>query len=283
MSEQDRGAPGRRRLAEERARDAARQRRRRLLVVVLGTVALAAAVVAVSVVALSRGGEEPLADNYTGPLAPATRLENGAVAMARPGVTAPVLEVYEDFQCPACKTLERRIGGTIKQLAAEGEAKVVYRPFQLFQQDPPMSNSRRAANAAACVPVAEWVPYHDKLFTEQPAEGGSGFAAEDLVRWAADLGVTDPAFASCVNGNQRIGLVEKASAAAGKAGVDATPYLALNGQKVDGDALHSGDELKKTVAQAAGGPPPAPAGTGSDGSADGDTGGTGGLPVPARS
>ncbi|TDC44766.1 hypothetical protein E1281_32710 [Actinomadura sp. KC345] len=271
MSEQGRGEPARRRLAEERARDAVRQRRRRLLVVVLGGLALAAAVVAVTVVAVSRGGgEEPLADNYSGPLAPVTRLENGAVAMARPGVTAPVLEVYEDFQCPACKELERRIGGTIKQLAAEGEAKVVYRPFQLFQQDPLMSNSRRAANAAACVPAGTWLPYHDKLFTEQPAEGDSGFAPEDLARWAADLGVTDPGFATCVNENQRIGLVENASAAAGKAGIDSTPYLALNGRKVDGDALRSGEDLKRTVAQAGEASTPASAGSG-------------GAAVPARS
>ena len=247
MSVQERGQPARR-PAEER--DALRQRRRRLLVVVLGGLALAAVVVAVTVVAVFRGAEEPLADNYSGPLAPVTRLENGAVAMARPGVTAPVLEVYEDFQCPACKALERRIGGTIKQLAAEGEAKVVYRPFQLFQQDPPMSNSRRAANAAACIPAGKWVPYHDKLFTEQPAEADSGFAAGDLTRWAADLGVTDPGFASCVNEHRKIGLVESASAAAGKAGIDATPYLALNGRKLDGDALRSGDDLTRAVAQA---------------------------------
>lgn len=278
MSEQGREPSARRRLADERARAAARQRRRRLLVVVLGAVAVAAVVVAVAVVVVSRNGDEPLND-YSGPLAPTTRLENGAVAMARPGITAPVLDLYEDFQCPACQALERRLGGTLKELAAKGEARVVYRPFQLFQQDPLMSNSRRAANAAACVPVDKWIPYHDRLFAEQPAEGDTGFAPDDLIGWAADLGVTDPGFAACVRENRQIDRVEKASVAAGQAGVDVTPYLALNGRKLSGDALGSPDALKEAVEQAGGAATPAPGGTRSDGTA----GGASGAPARARS
>jgi protein-disulfide isomerase len=267
MSEQGRGPSARGRLAGERARAAARRRRVRALVVVLGAVAVAAVAVVVVVVALARDGDEPLEDSYKGALAPATRQQDGSVAMARPGVTAPVLDVWEDFQCPACKAMEERLGGTIKQLAAEGKVKVVYRPFQLFQQDPLMSNSRRAANAAACMPAAHWVKYHDRLYAEQPAEGDTGFAAPDLIRWAAGLGVTDPSFAACVNGNQRIEAVDQASAQAGKAGVDSTPYLALNGKKAADEVLGSPDGLKKAVAKAGGGPVPGV--THSSGTADG--------------
>jgi protein-disulfide isomerase len=199
--------------------------------------------------------------------------------MAQPGVTAPVLDVYEDFQCPACATMERRLGGTFKELAAQGKVRVVYRPFQLFQQDPLMSNSRRAANAAACVPVDKWIPYHDRLFDEQPAEGATGFTPRSLIRWGADLGVTDPAFAACVNQNQRIDLVGKASTAAGQAGVDATPYLALNGAKLGGDALGSPEDLRKAVAQAGGGDAPATRGTQSGGSASGAADAAAGAPA----
>ncbi|SPT63452.1 DsbA family protein [Actinomadura madurae] len=267
MSEQGRGPSARGRLAEERARAAAR-RRRRALAVVLGGVAVAAVAVAVAVVALSRGGDEPLEDSYKGALAPATRQQDGSVAMAQPGVTAPVLDVWEDFQCPACRVMEERLGGTMKQLAAEGKVKVVYRPFQLFQQDPLMSNSRRAANAAACMPASHWVRYHDRLFAEQPPEGDTGFAAPDLIKWAADLGVADPSFAACVNGNQRIETVDQASAQAGRAGVDSTPYLALNGEKAGDEVIGSPAGLRKAVAQAGGGPAPAPGTTNSGGTAD---------------
>lgn len=270
MSEQDRGPSARRRLAADRSRAEARGRRQRLLAVVLGGVAAAAFAIAVVVVAVSRdGGDGALESGYDGPLASAAREQYGAVAMGRAGVTTPVLDLYEDFQCPACRALEKRIGGTLKQLAAEGRVKVVYRPFQLFQQEPLMSNSRRAANAAACVPVDEWVQYHDKLYGEQPAEGDVGFRNADLIDWATRLGAAGPEFADCVNGARQIDQVEKASAQAGRAGVDSTPFLALNGRKVDDDVLGSPDELRRAVAAAGGGRHRAPAGTRSTGVATG--------------
>lgn len=278
MSEQGGGPSARRRLADERARAAARGRRQRALLVVLGAVALAGVAVAAVVVLVSRnGGEGPAIGDYKGALAPATRQQDGSVAMAKAGVTAPVLDVWEDFQCPACKAMEARLGGTMKQLAADGELKVVYRPFQLFQQEPLMSNSRRAANAAACMPADHWVKYHDRLYAEQPEEGKKGFLPQDLIAWAADLGVTDPSFAACVNGEQKMKTVNQASALAGRSGVDATPYLALNGRKVGDDVLGSPDELKKAVAKAAGSAP-APGGTRSTGTATGNAAPAPGMP-----
>lgn len=269
MSEQGSGPSARRRLADERARAAARGRRRRALLVVLGAVALAGVVVAAVVVLVSRDGDDgPVIGDYKGELAPATRQPDGSVAMAKPGVAAPVLDVWEDFQCPACRVMEARLGTAMKQLAVDGELKVVYRPFQLFQQEPLMSNSRRAANAAACMPADHWVEYHDKLYTEQPEEGRKGFLPRDLIAWAADLGVTAPSFADCVNGEQQMETVDQSSALAGRSGVDATPYLALNGRKVGGGVLGSPDELKKAVAKAAGSAP-APGGPRSSGTAAG--------------
>ncbi|MFC4051545.1 DsbA family protein [Actinomadura syzygii] len=251
MSEQGRGP---RTPADDRTRTEARERRRRLLVVVLGGVAAAAVAVAVVVVAVGRhDGDGTLESSYDGPLAPTAREQYGAVAMARPGVATPVLDLYEDFQCPACRALERRIGGTLKQLAAEGRARVVYRPFQLFQQEPLMSNSRRAANAAACFPAGAWVRYHDKLYGEQPPEGDVGFRNQDLIAWGRRLGATGPEFADCVDRSRQIDQVEKASSQAGRAGVDATPFLALNGRRVDDDVLGSPDELRKAVAAVGGG------------------------------
>ncbi|MDL4821594.1 DsbA family protein [Actinomadura opuntiae] len=256
MSKADRERSARDRLADERRRAAAAQRRRRLLVVVLGAVAAVAVVVVIVVVVVGRnGGGGSKVDDYTGPIAPATRQQDGSVAMANSGVTSPVLDVFEDFQCPACKAMEARVGGTMKKLAAEGKVRVVYRPFQLFQQDPLMSNSRRAANAAACMPADHWVKYHDKLYAEQPPEGDKGFPNADLIKWAARLGVTAPSFAACVNGGQKLGQVDRATAYAGKAGVTATPYLALNGRQLGDDALGSPDGLEKAVAKAGSGTP----------------------------
>ncbi|WP_083733663.1 prolipoprotein diacylglyceryl transferase [Actinomadura sp. CNU-125] len=183
--------------------------------------------------------------------------------MAEQGVNAPVLEIYEDFQCPACRAMEEQLGATVKELAAKGEVKVVYRPFQLFQQDPLMSNSRRAANAAACAPAGKWVAYHDKLFTHQPPEGDEGFAQDELIKWAAEVGITGQQFETCVRKMQKIEEVENATVAAGRAGVDATPYLALNGRKLGGDALTE-EGLRDAIAGAQGSTP-SPSGSASGG------------------
>ncbi|MFI0445246.1 DsbA family protein [Actinomadura sp. 6N118] len=246
MNKADRGRSVRQRLAEERARQAARERQRRLLFIVPGAVAAAAiVVVAVVLVRDTGGGSEPGSD-YKGVLAPATRQPDGSVAMAKAGVAKPVLELYEDFQCPACKLLEDRLSTTIKEQAAAGKVKAVYRPFRLFQQEPLKSNSQRAANAAECAPAGSWIRYHDRLFAEQPREGEVGFENADLVEWGRAAGITGDAFAKCVNGGEKNAMVDRATAYAAKAGVTATPALKLDGKQVAGDAL-TPDGLKKAI------------------------------------
>ena len=39
---------------------------------------------------------------------------------------APTLDVFEDFQCPACKLFEDQMGATVASLAREGKVKAVY-------------------------------------------------------------------------------------------------------------------------------------------------------------
>ncbi|HZB29544.1 MAG TPA: thioredoxin domain-containing protein, partial [Streptosporangiaceae bacterium] len=163
-----------------------------------------------------------------------SRNADGSITMAKSGVNAPVLEIFEDFQCPICKEVEEASGSTIKRLAAEGKVKVVYRPFQLFQAEPLSSNSRRAANAALCTPADKWVSYHDTLFEFQPPEGKEGFSDKDLVAWGRDLGITGAAFTSCVNDAQKGGQVDQMTRyATGTRKVTGTPTVFLDGRQLD--------------------------------------------------
>jgi protein-disulfide isomerase len=255
MSKAARDRSARERLAAERARQAAKARQRRLLAIVLGAVAVVAVVVAVTVVVLDRQGRrDQTASPYHGPQAPLTRQADGSVAMAKPGVNAPVVEVFEDFQCPACKTFEETTGKTLKELAAEGRAKVVYRPFHLFgeQRDPIRSNSMRSAAAALCVPAPQWLSYHDALFRFQPQEGSEGFATEDLVAWGRDVGVTDPNFERCVTEQQKKPQVEQMTTYALQTRrVQGTPTLFLDGRQL-GSEIQSPAALEKAVNEARG-------------------------------
>ncbi|MCW2885426.1 MAG: hypothetical protein QOE54_7285 [Streptosporangiaceae bacterium] len=178
----------------------------------------------------------------------ATRQPDGSIALARPGVDQPVLEIYEDFQCPVCKAFEETNGSTLRQLVADGKVKVVYRPFQLFTREPLASNSRRAAGAALCAPAGNWIAFHDLLFQNQPPEGQDGFAAADLLNWGRQAGIDDPSFATCVSSLQKDGEVRQATQAALAAGVQGTPTLRLDGTTLPQSQIFTPDGLREAVA-----------------------------------
>ena len=235
MSKAARQRSARDRLAEERRRQAQAAARKRALLVTLSGLAVLALVVGITVFVTTREeARTQQATAYTGPLAPMSRNADGSITMAKSGVNAPVLEIFEDFQCPICKEVEEASGSTIKRLAAEGKVKVVYRPFQLFHAEPLSSNSRRAANAALCTPAGKWVSYHDTLYEFQPPEGKEGFSDKDLVAWGGDLGITGAAFTSCVNDAQKGGQVDQMTRyATGTRKVTGTPTVFLDGRQLD--------------------------------------------------
>ncbi|NKZ07495.1 DsbA family protein [Actinomadura latina] len=236
MSKAARERSARDRLAAERKRQAAREKQRRLLAIVLGSVVAVALIVVATVLVIDQKNKNGRAEVHQGALAPLSRQDDGSIVMAKAGVTKPELEIFEDFQCPICKQFEAATGETVEKLALEGKVKVVYRPFHLFgqQKDPIKTNSLRSAEAALCVPAEKWISYHDALFKFQPAEGEKGFSPDDLVKWGKDIGVSDPNFEKCVRDEQKKPQVDAmTNYALQQRGVDGTPTVFLNGQKLD--------------------------------------------------
>jgi protein-disulfide isomerase len=235
MSKAARQRTARERLAEERKKQTLKEKRTRALMISLSAIVILALVVGVGVYyANKKQARAQKATAYSGPLAPVSRDADGSVVMAAQGTAAPLLEVFEDFQCPICKEFEQLSGSTIKKLAAEGKVKVVYHPFQLFTDEPNSSNTRRAANAALCVPADKWVSYHDTLFKYQPKEQTKGFAATDLKLWAQDLGFGDAAFQKCVSDTQKGGQLDQMTKnALNDRKVTGTPTVYLDGKALN--------------------------------------------------
>ena len=267
MSKAARQRTARDRLAEERKRQAERQQRFRVLGISIAAVVVIALIVGGGIFLTTQKEERTKkATAYTGPLAPVSRENDGSVVMAANGVSAPLLEIFEDFQCPICNEFEKASGQTIEKLAASGKVKVVYRPFQLFQgkqREPLSSNSRRAANAALCVPADKWVSYHNTLYKYQPAEGSKGFSDDDLIGWGRDLGVTDAGFAKCVTDQQKGGQLDAMTKyATSDRHVDGTPTVFLNGKQLDLQSqLLNPQVLERDILAAAGKATPAPSGS----------------------
>ncbi|MGP3918597.1 DsbA family protein [Nonomuraea sp. 10N515B] len=238
----------REKIKEQQAAARARDRRRRLVTyLTAGTVAVAAVGVGVWYAASTSRSEEA-----TGGLAPITVQPDGSVVMARAGVAAPVVDVYEDFQCPACAEAERVSGQTFKNLAAEGKAKVVYHPITIFSQEPTKSNSVRAGNAARCIADGkQWMAFHDLLFANQPAETVEGFTTDQLLRWGKEAGVSAASFEQCVTTQQHAQAQLTYSQKIGdEQKLTHTPTVKLNGAELDNAVVFSPSQLRDEVTRA---------------------------------
>lgn len=245
----ERAAPGRRsaaareRIRLERALQARRRRRRRLATI--AAVALIAGAVTTGIVLGTGGRTSPpgagsgasaggAGFGYGGPYAPVTLNADNTVTMSQPGVAKPVLDVYEDFQCPQCRTFERTDGALIQHLADQGKVKVVYHPFTSFRGQPQQANSVRAWTAAKCVPAQEWARYHNALFAHQPPETAvGGFSLSLLLRLGQSVGVTGTGFAQCVRSQLYAWQNAPLSDQITNSGVGSTLALRLDGRPLD--------------------------------------------------
>ncbi|GAA3231353.1 DsbA family protein [Nonomuraea helvata] len=195
---------------------------KRLLAVALACVALAV----LGALAFSEPGESSEGVRLA-------RQVDGSMVLADRSGTAPVLDLYEDFDCPICKELHTRVDTTLRKLAMEGKVKVVFHPVTIFRDEPMRSNSIRAAAAARCVPEESWLAFRDELYAMQPAPHGeaSGFAVEDLVKAARQAGASVD---ECVRAQSyaKAHLEETA-----KVRLEGTPTVLLNGQALGNEAF----------------------------------------------
>jgi len=110
------------------------------------------------------------------------------------------------------------------------------------------SLARPAHEAARCAGAnGKYWPYHDRLFEKQPA-----FRRDDLVAYAAELGLNRDAFAQCLDQRRFAADVDRDVAEAQALGVNSTPAFLINGRPVVG-ALPV-DEFRSIVEDALKGP-----------------------------
>lgn len=249
MSKGDRAKSAREKIKVQQAADRARERRRKA--VTYATVS----VVAVAAVGLGAwyAASTSQAEQVGGQLPPTTVNPDGSVTMAQSGVTKPVVDIFEDFQCPACKQMEEVSGSTFRNLAAEGKAKVVYHPITIFSTDPTKSNSLRAGAAARCLADGkQWIAFHDLLYKNQPSETVEGFKTDQLVDWAKQAGATGAGIDTCITGQKNVQAQLDYSAKVMKEQkLGGTPTVKLNGTALDNKVVFAPKDLRDAVTKAA--------------------------------
>ena len=185
-----------------------------------------------------------------------------AVPVADAPATAPLLQVWEDFQCPSCKSLEEANGQGIEELATSGKARVFWRPTAFL--DPKLANenaknkapdsSHRAIAAWGCaIDAGKTREYHDIVFKNQPAVEGTGYTNAALLDFGTQSGITGDAyttFEKCVNDGTYLGWAVNSLKAFNDGAIPGTPAGYLDGTEIKSDVLADKAKLDALVAGA---------------------------------
>jgi protein-disulfide isomerase len=226
---------------ELRETELRRQRRREQLVrfAILGAVAVA--ILAVGIAIFANRPEQ----NATAPLPEGVAEPAGGVMIGEE--SAPVtVDLWIDFQCPFCRDFEAASGPTLQQLAADGDAVLVYHPLSFLGEE-----SERAANAFGCAAdQGRAGEYLTVMFENQPPERTGGFTTEDLIALGAEAGVSGSDLETCVRDGTYEDWVANVAASQSDADITATPTVFVGGDMLPADQL-TPEGLQAAVAAAA--------------------------------
>ena len=148
----------------------------------------------------------------------------------------PFIEIYEDFQCPACARFEAINGPYIEELIATKKAKVAYHPLSFLGGE-----SQLAANAAACsADQGKFLEFHRTLYANQPAENAGNWTTQYFATLGIGLGISSSDYDKCVQGQDYMGWVKNVAEEGSKRNVNSTPTVFINGKEIDRNTAYNG-------------------------------------------
>jgi protein-disulfide isomerase len=250
--------------AARNAASSQEQRRERMVRIIgaITVVAVVAGIVGVAVVAKnSAGSSGATVTAQADPSAPApagTLPGTDAHAYGVPYGTnpdAPVLAIWEDFQCPACKAVEDANGTGIEKLAEEGLVQLVWRPTTFLDANLGNDSSLRAAAAWGCaVDAGKAKEFHNLVFANQPEREGTGYTDEQLGSFGEQAGITGTdldTFNACVADGTYLAWAANSTQIFYDSGVSGTPSASLDGVDVPTATLIDEAALRALVTAAA--------------------------------
>jgi protein-disulfide isomerase len=184
---------------------------------------------------------------------------------------APVtVDVWADFQCPVCGRLAREVEpSVVTEFVEKGIVRLVAHDFAFLGSGHSPDESLAAAAAARCAEQqGRYWDYANFLFWNQDGENNGAFRQERLLAVADAVGLDRSSFEACLNDASARGAVQTETAQGAALGINSTPTLFVNGQKMV--RLPTYEQLATAIRQAAGsatpGPLGSPAGTGASAS-----------------
>jgi len=143
---------------------------------------------------------------------------------------------FSDFQCPSCAAMDEIIK-EVEQSYGENVA-IIWKDFPITDAHP---LSEQAAEAARCSgEQGKFWEYHDLLFANQ-----AGIAKDLFPSLAKQLQLDSAKFDLCLGSGKMSPLVKASFETGVGYGVDGTPYLFLNGQRLSSTV--SAEQLKALI------------------------------------
>lgn len=168
---------------------------------------------------------------------------------------APVLvEVWEDFQCPACRIYSEQIETLIvDNHVANGQVRYVYRHYPFLDDASLSKESDQAANASMCAAEQErfW-DYHDILFANWNGENAGAFSDKRLVAFAEAIGLDMAQFNTCFEENRYKDVIDQDRTEGTQAGVSGTPTVFVNSVILTPGRVPSYQEISAAIETALG-------------------------------
>jgi len=147
----------------------------------------------------------------------------------------PFIEIYEDFQCPACARFESIAGGYIEELITTKKAKVAFHTLSFLGGE-----SQIAANAAACsADEGKFLQLHKTLFANQPSENSGAWTTSYFSTLGLGLGISSSQYDKCIADDKYMGWVKNVAEEGAKRNINSTPTVLINGKEIDRETAYS--------------------------------------------
>jgi protein-disulfide isomerase len=161
------------------------------------------------------------------------RAQVGGVAEGERG---PVLRVFGDYQCPACRELERVAGDSLRALARRGRLRFVY-------HHSPLGAHRRGPLAAAAAYCAQqfgspWL-VHGALYDRAPVWSAGEDPVGRVAAASARGGVDPGRMRACLDARLTATQVERDRALANRLGIRAVPTVFVDDARIEFRSYHA--------------------------------------------
>jgi protein-disulfide isomerase len=144
----------------------------------------------------------------------------------------PVVDVWEDFQCPACSNFEKVNGQYLHDVVAQGKAKVVFHVLSFLGPE-----SIILANAGGCADASgKFLALHSYFYAHQVTENSGHWGVSSTIAAGKAAGITDSAFATCVTNGTYSKWVQNVEASGSSSNINQTPTIFVNGKELDRNA-----------------------------------------------